>query len=88
MKFLYKGTKEAYWLNEQSLDKCMMYLAYGRECQVKEARVLIDAVAEVLSGKRGKRIPPLIASAADEKPDREAFYRQHPELKTERVVRR
>ena len=86
LQYLYKGTKESYWLDEQSLDKCMMYLHYGRECQVKEARVLLGVVAEVLSGKRGRRIPEIIT--ADQPADRAALYKQYPELRGGGVVRR
>ena len=85
LQYLYKGTEESYWLDKQSLDKCMMYLHYGRECQVKEARILLSVVAEALSGKRGRRIPEIIT--ADQPVDRAALYKQYPELR-DGVVRR
>lgn len=84
--FLYKGTEESYWLDVQSLDKCMMYLGYGRECQIKEARILLGVVAEALSGKRGKRLPEIVT--IDEAPDRKALYKQYPELRKDGVIRR
>lgn len=55
----------------------MMFLAYGKECQVEEARILVGAIAEALGGTKPKPLPQLIITADDQKPDREAFYRQY-----------
>jgi len=83
--FLYKNEEE-YWLDVQSLDKCMMYLGYGRECQVKEARTLLGVVAEALSGKKGRHLPEIVT--VDQPVDRAALYKQYPELRRDGVVRR
>ena len=72
--FMYKGTTEAYWMDVQSLDKCMMYWGYGKENQVEEARILLGVIAGALSGEKGKPLPKIITSSEDQKPDRKAFY--------------
>lgn len=72
--FMYKGTTKAYWLDEESLDSCMMFWKYGKECQVEEARILLGVIAEALAGKKPKPLPKLIVSSNDQKPDRKKFY--------------
>jgi len=82
---MYPGTTPDYWLESQPLESWFMYLAYGEEAELHRARVLVGTLGAALSGEKLPREKPLIVSAADEGPDRPAFYRS-PEIR-KRIVR-
>jgi len=77
---IYGGTSPNYWLDEHTLGEWMMFLQYGEEEQVHQAQILVGVLGASMSGKRLEPQKRLIVSAADEAPDRAAFYRS-PELK-------
>ena len=51
-----------------------MYAEYAEENEMHKAQILVGTLGAALAGKKIPAAPKLIVSAADEKPDRAAFY--------------
>lgn len=62
-----------------------MFIRYAEEEEMHRAQILVGTLGAAFGGKRLPKTPPLIVSAADEAPDRSAFYR-NPEIRR-RIVK-
>ena len=82
---MYPGTTPDYWLDHQPMENWWMFLRYGEEEEMHRAQILVGTLGAAFSGKKLPPEPKLVVSAADESPDRSAFYR-NPEIR-KRIVK-